>query len=128
MTAPAHQWRVHEPVPLVSGLSGRRVGTGLAEQLTAMVTEVRKMDDIASGGSVLSLAAHDFSWAAGLLENAVYDEHTGRMLCVALAELGQLCGWDTFVAGPPTTPDRGTLCRQRRCSRRASPCSTAHSP
>jgi DNA-binding XRE family transcriptional regulator/tetratricopeptide (TPR) repeat protein len=99
LTAPAHQWLVHEPEPLVSGLSGRRVTAGLAERLTAMVTEVRKMDDIAGGGSVLSLAQHEFSWVAGLLDHAVYDGRTGRMLCLALAELGQLCGWAAYDAG-----------------------------
>jgi len=99
LTAPAHQWLVHEPGPLVSGLSGRRVTAGLADQLTAMVTEVRKMDDIAGGGSVLSLAAHEFSWVAGLLDHAVYDERTGRMLYVVLAELGQVCGWAAYDSG-----------------------------
>jgi hypothetical protein len=49
LTAPAHQWLVHEPEPLLSGLSGRRVSAGLADRLTAMATEIRKMDDIAGG-------------------------------------------------------------------------------
>jgi hypothetical protein len=34
LTAPAHQWLVHEPEPLVSGLSGRRIPAGLAHRLT----------------------------------------------------------------------------------------------
>ncbi len=99
LTAPAHQWLVYEPEPLISGLSGRRVSVGLADRLTAMVTEVRKMDDVAGGGSVLSLAQHEFSWVVGLLDQASYDERTGRMLYVALAELGQLCGWAAYDAG-----------------------------
>jgi DNA-binding XRE family transcriptional regulator len=99
LTAPAHQWLVHEPEPLISGLSGRRVSAGFVDRLTAMVTEVRKMDDIAGGGSVLSLAQHEFGWVAGLLDQAIYDERTGRMLYVALAELGQLCGWAAYDAG-----------------------------
>jgi tetratricopeptide (TPR) repeat protein len=57
------------------------------------------MDDVAGGGSVFSLAAQEFSWAARLLENGVYDKRTGRMLYVALAELGQLCGWAAYDAG-----------------------------
>jgi hypothetical protein len=99
LTAPAHQWLVHEPEPLISGLSGRRIPAGLADRLTAMVTEVRKMDDIAGGGSVLSLAQYEFSWVAGLLDQALYDERTGRMLYIVLAELGQLCGWLAYDAG-----------------------------
>jgi hypothetical protein len=65
----------------------------------AMIAELRKMDDVAGGGGVLSLAQHEFSWVAGLLNQAVYDERTGRMLFVALAELGQLCGWAAYDAG-----------------------------
>ncbi len=99
LTAPAHQWLVHEPGPLVSGLSGHRVSTGLIDRLTAMVSDLRKMDDVAGGGSVLSLAQHEFEWVAGLLDRAVYDERTGRALHVALAELGQLCGWAAYDAG-----------------------------
>jgi DNA-binding XRE family transcriptional regulator len=99
LTAPAHQWLLHEPEPLISGLSGRRVGAGLVEQLTVMATEVRKMDDLAGGGSVLSLTQHEYSWVAGLLDHAIYDERTGQMLYVALAELGQLCGWAAYDAG-----------------------------
>jgi len=99
LTAPAHQWLVHEPEPLVSGLSGRRISVGMVCQLTAMIAELRKMDDIAGGGSVLSLAQHEFGWVAGLLDQAVYDERTGRMLFVTLAELGQLCGWLAYDAG-----------------------------
>lgn len=99
LTAPAHQWLVHEPEPLISGLSGRRISTDMVRQFTAMIAELRKMDDIAGGGGVLSLAQHEFSWVAGLLDQAVYDERTGRMLFVVLAELGQLCGWAAYDAG-----------------------------
>jgi transcriptional regulator with XRE-family HTH domain len=99
LTAPAHQWLVQEPGPLVSGLSGRRVSAGLVDRLTAMVCDLRKMDDVAGGGSVLSLAQDEFEWVTGLLDRAVYDERTGRALHVALAELGQLCGWAAYDAG-----------------------------
>jgi len=99
LTAPAHQWLVHEPGPLVSGLSGRRVSAGLVDRLTAMIAELRKMDDVAGGGSVLSLAQHEFSWVAGLLDHALYDERTGRRLHIVLAELGQLCGWSAYDTG-----------------------------
>lgn len=48
------------------------------------------MDDVGGGGTVLSLAQHEFGWVAGLLDKASYDEPTGRKLHVALAELGEL--------------------------------------
>ncbi|MGH3797624.1 MAG: helix-turn-helix domain-containing protein [Pseudonocardiaceae bacterium] len=99
LTAPAHQWLIHEPGPLVSGLSGRRVSIGLVDRFTAMIAELRRMDDVAGGGGVLSLAEHQFGWVAGLLGQASYDERTGRALHIVLAELGQLCGWSAYDAG-----------------------------
>jgi DNA-binding XRE family transcriptional regulator len=65
LTAPAHQWLVHEPGPLVSGLSGRRVSAELADRLPPMIAELRAMDDVAGGGMVLSLTQNDFGWVAG---------------------------------------------------------------
>jgi hypothetical protein len=96
LTAPAHQWLVHEPEPLVSGLSGYRISVGLADRLPAMIAELRGMDDLAGGGDVLSLAQYHFGWVAGLLDEASYDDATGRKLHVALAELGQLVGWTCY--------------------------------
>jgi tetratricopeptide (TPR) repeat protein len=99
LTAPAHQWLVHEPEPLISGLSGRRISIRLADRLTAMIAELRKMDDVAGGGSVLALGQQHFGWVAGLLNEASYDDATGRKLHKALAELGQFCGWAAYDAG-----------------------------
>ncbi|MCA1672161.1 MAG: helix-turn-helix domain-containing protein, partial [Actinobacteria bacterium] len=93
LTAPAHQWLIYEPGPLVSGLAGHRVSSGLVNRLPAMIAELRGMDDVAGGGDVLSLAQYHFSWVAGLLDEASYDDATGRKLHLALAELGQLAGW-----------------------------------
>jgi DNA-binding XRE family transcriptional regulator len=106
LTAPAHQWLVHEPEPLVSGLAGRRVSAGLADRLPAMIAELRTMDDVAGGGSVLSLAQHEFAWVAGLLDQASYHESTGRKLFAALAELGQLVSWGAYDAGQPGLAQR----------------------
>jgi len=106
LTAPAHQWLVHEPEPLVSGLSGRRVSATLVERLTAMIPELRAMDDVAGGGTVLSLAEQEFGVIAELLNRASYDESTGRALHVALAELGQLAGWAAYDSGQPGLAQR----------------------
>ncbi len=89
---------VHEPGPLVSGLAGHRVSGELVGRLGAMVTELRRMDDVAGGGSVLTMAQQTFAWAAGLLDQARYDERIGQRLHVVLAELGQLCGWSAYDA------------------------------
>jgi len=99
LTAPAHQWLVHEPEPLLSGLAGRRVSGQLVGRFSAMVAELRRMDDAAGGGGVLAMAQQAFAWVAGLLDQARYNDRTGRALYVVLAEMGQLCGWSAYDAG-----------------------------
>jgi DNA-binding XRE family transcriptional regulator len=106
LTAPAHQWLIHEPGPLVSGLSGRRVSAALADRFMAMIPELRGMDDVAGGGTVLSLAQQQFGMIAELLDQASYDEPTGRKFLVALAELGQLAGWAAYDGGQQSLAQR----------------------
>ncbi|MCA1672971.1 MAG: hypothetical protein LC799_12500, partial [Actinobacteria bacterium] len=77
------------------------VSVALADQLPAMIATLRIMDDAAGGGTVLSLAQQAFGWVAGLLDQASYDERTGRRLHTALAELGQLTGWVAHDARRP---------------------------
>jgi len=101
LTAPAHHWLVRDPEPLVSGLSGARISGALVDQLSAMITTLRTMDDAAGGGTVLALARQAFGWVAGLLDQASYDDYTGRRLHIALAELGQLTGVAAADAGRP---------------------------
>lgn len=106
LTAPAHQWLVHDPGPLVSGLAGRRVSMQLADRFIAMLGELRVMDDVAGGGTVLSLAEQQFGMVADLLGQASYDEPTGRKLHIALAEIGQFAGWTAFDAGQQSVAQR----------------------
>jgi tetratricopeptide (TPR) repeat protein len=60
----------------------------------------------AGGGTVLSLAEQEFGVIAELLNQASYDESTGRTLHVALAELGQLAGWAAYDSGQPGLAQR----------------------
>ncbi|MGH3822830.1 MAG: helix-turn-helix transcriptional regulator [Pseudonocardiaceae bacterium] len=106
LTAPAHQWLIQDPGPLVSGLSGRRVSAELADRLPPMIAELRAMDDVAGGGTVLSLAQQEFGWVTGLLDQAAYDEPTARKLHIALAELGQLAGWTAHDSGQQALAQR----------------------
>ncbi|MGH9175241.1 MAG: transcriptional regulator, partial [Vicinamibacterales bacterium] len=99
LTAPAHQWLIHDPGPLISGLAGRRVSATLADRFSAMIAELRVMDDTAGGGSVLLLAQQQFEAVTELLDKASYDETTGRRFHGVLAELGQLCGWTAYDDG-----------------------------
>jgi transcriptional regulator with XRE-family HTH domain len=113
LTAPAHQWLVREPGPLVSGLSGRRVSAALADRFMAMIAELRAMDDLAGGGTVLALAEHEFGVVAALLNQASYDEATGGKLHGALAELGRLAGWGAYDFGQPGLAQRYNIAALR---------------
>lgn len=99
LTAPAHQWLVHEPERVTSGLAGRRISAGVVDRLPSLITELRAMDDTAGGGDVLALTRYHFRWVAELLERASYDESTERKLHIALAEFGQLAGWVGYDTG-----------------------------
>ncbi|MGH3696547.1 MAG: helix-turn-helix transcriptional regulator [Pseudonocardiaceae bacterium] len=113
LTAPAHQWLVHEPGPLISGLSGRRVPEALADRLIAVIPELRAMDDVAGGGTMLALAEQEFGVVAKLLDRASYDESTGRKLYHALAELGRLAGWGAYESGQPGLAQRYNIAALR---------------
>ena len=87
----------------------------LVDRLTVMITELRKMDDVAGGG-VLTLAQQQFDWVATLLAQASYEDTTGRKLHTALAELGQFCGWGTYEAGQRGLAQRCNIAALRAAS------------
>ncbi|HKR48519.1 MAG TPA: hypothetical protein VJT72_02865, partial [Pseudonocardiaceae bacterium] len=126
LTAPAHQWLVHDPGPLVSGLAGRRVSMELADRFIAMIGELRAMDDVAGGGAVLSLAEQQFGMVTDLLDRASYDEPTGRKLYIALAELGRIVGWSTYDAGQPELTQRYNIVALRAAHSAADRLQGAH--
>jgi tetratricopeptide (TPR) repeat protein len=99
LTAPAHQWLVHEPEPVLSGMAGHRISVEVVDRLPAIITELRSMDAAAGGGDVLPLTEYHFRWVAELLEQASYDDATGRKLHTALAELAKLVAWDCYDTG-----------------------------
>ena len=99
LTAPAHQWLVHEPGRLAAALNGDRVTPALADRLPRMIAELRRMDDAHDPAVVLSLAERELAWVGGLLERGSYDQATGRALHRALAEIGQITGYMAFDAG-----------------------------
>jgi hypothetical protein len=65
----------------------------MVHQLTAMIAELRKMDDIAGGGSVFTLAQQEFNWIAGLLDQATYDDRRDAHCSLCSLSL------DSFVVG-----------------------------
>ncbi len=86
-----------------------------------MITELRHMDDISGGGVVFALAQQGFRWVARLLDQASYDEKTGRQLHRTLAELGQLTGHAARDAGQPALAQRYWIAALRAAHTAADP-------
>ena len=115
LTIPAHQWLIRDPEPLVSALSGGRVSVALTDQLPTMIATLRTMDDVAGGGTVLALAQQAFGWVAGLLDQASYDERTGRNLYARPGKQRDLdaaadCGLAAVHLAESLASIRGTDC------------------
>lgn len=83
----------------MSGLAGRRVSMELADRFTTMIPELRTMDDVVGGGTVLLPAQQQFGVVAGLLDQASYDDPTGRRLYVVPADLAYACCRRSSTAG-----------------------------
>ncbi|MBV9163563.1 MAG: helix-turn-helix domain-containing protein [Pseudonocardiales bacterium] len=99
LTAPAHQWLVHEPGPLVSGLSGRRVSAKLIDRLMPMVSELRRWTTSPVVAACSPWLRTNSSGSPGC------STKPGMTSGPAARCTSHSPSWDRFVAGPPTTPD-----------------------
>jgi hypothetical protein len=70
---------------------------------------------------VFGFAQQGFRWVAGLLDQASYDEKTGRQLHRTLAELGQLTGHAARDAGQPALAQRYWIAALRAAHTAADP-------
>lgn len=116
LTAPAHQWLVHEPEPLVSGLTGRRVSARLADRLPAMIAELRTISLAAAAcfrwrstslGGSLSYWIRPLTMRSPVANSSPRFPNSGSLRAGALMIPGNL-GWrsDTTsrLCGPHTVP------------------------
>jgi len=91
--AEALDWLVTEPPQVTVRRSGRRVGKVLAVEVQERVARLRHLDDTLPGHDLAPLAAAEFEATAALVEDASFNEDTGRRLLASLGEAGQILGW-----------------------------------
>jgi hypothetical protein len=65
----------------------RRVGDSLATQLEERVIELRHLDDTIGGGDLYPLIRRELTDAQHVVNEASYNEQTGKRLLIALAAL-----------------------------------------
>lgn len=95
----AHEWLVADSPAHAHRGSGRRVGTGLADELQSRVVALRHLDDVVGSGDLLPVVRRELASARGLVASASYDEPTGQRLLTLVGELAQLAGWVASDAG-----------------------------
>jgi hypothetical protein len=79
--------------------AGRRIGTGLLEELDQRIIRLRRLDDYTGPAAMLPILKRELREAMKLAQEASYTESTGRRLLALLSELAQLAGWVTCDAG-----------------------------
>lgn len=105
----AHEWLVSETPAARHTAAGRRVGSSLATELEERVVELRHLDDVIGGGDLIPLVRRELADAERVVNEASYDEGTGRRLLTAVGELAQLAGWVASDAGQYAEAQHGYL-------------------
>ncbi|ABW12068.1 hypothetical protein Franean1_2638 [Parafrankia sp. EAN1pec] len=95
----AHEWLVTEPPQAVETRTGRRIGEAFTRKVEGRVAQLRRLDDFVGGRDLYELVAREVAATTAVLDDAAYDEHLGRRLRSAVAELCQLAGWVAMDAG-----------------------------
>ncbi|WP_442856423.1 hypothetical protein [Frankia sp. CcI6] len=95
----AHEWLVTEPPQVVETRVGRRIGEAFTRTVEGRVVQLRRLDDFVGGRDLHELVSREVAATTAVLGDAIYDEHLGRRLQSAVAELCQLAGWVAMDAG-----------------------------
>lgn len=88
----AHVWLVTDSPQALHLTAGRRVGQRLAEQVTARVAALRRLDDHVGGADLHPAVVRDLTATAAVIRDGSYTDGVGRALLGALGDLCQLAG------------------------------------
>jgi len=95
LTSAAHQWII-DVDRLAFAAAGRRIDTGLVDNLDRIVDAKRRVDDALGGGLLFHSVREELRFVIGLLRTGSYGEVVGQRLYGAAAELARLAGWARF--------------------------------
>jgi transcriptional regulator with XRE-family HTH domain len=85
--------------PIARAMRRGRITADVVAPLTAIVDELRRLDDRAGGGRVLPLVQAEIDTVTAMLDRGSYTSGVGMQLHQALADVTQLAGWAAHDAG-----------------------------
>ncbi|MGW5682884.1 hypothetical protein [Nonomuraea sp. NPDC003754] len=91
LTRPAWQW-LDIPAPVPKRGTSSQVPPPLLSLIETTVVRAQQLDE-QHGSASADFVASQFACVARLVRNSIYDEQTGKRLCMALAQLAQTSGW-----------------------------------
>ena len=97
LAAGAAQWATTEPGRLAAALDGQQVDPALLAWLQSSAAELQQQAN-ANGPVVADLLEAHLRTTVGLINDARYDEQTGRRLYLTAAQVSQSLGWLRFDA------------------------------
>ncbi|WP_040865730.1 helix-turn-helix domain-containing protein [Nocardia exalbida] len=95
----AHEWLLSDPPPVEHMASGRRVGSGLADEMERRVVKLRRLDDVVGGTTLHPVVRCDLDAARVVVRDGSHAPNTRRRLLRVVGELSQLGGWVYADAG-----------------------------
>ncbi|WP_187645629.1 helix-turn-helix transcriptional regulator [Streptomyces sp. TRM49041] len=99
LTAFVHQWGTAEAEPLARAAQGSRLTNGLLDSLQQTTDSLRAMDASTGSGTLAELGDAHLAFLKRLVQQASYDEATGRRLAAIIADTATQTGWFTFDSG-----------------------------
>ena len=95
----AHEWLVADPPPVEQLAAGRRVGSGLADEMERRVVKLRRLDDKMGGTTLHPVVRCDLDAAWAVVRESTHSADVERRLLRVVGELSQLAGWVYADAG-----------------------------
>jgi transcriptional regulator with XRE-family HTH domain/tetratricopeptide (TPR) repeat protein len=95
-----------DPLSLLGGRTGRRIGMGTVDDLQQRVHGLRLADDVLAGGDLIRPALRDLRRAVNLYRENTHSSEVGRQLLRQIGELAQIAGWIASDAGQHAEAER----------------------
>ncbi len=95
-----------DPLSLLQGRTGRRIGMGQVDDLQQRVHGLRLADDVLAGGDLIRPALRELRSAVKLYREGTHTSEVGRQLLRQIGELAQIAGWIASDAGQHQEAER----------------------
>src|SRR5690606_24683618 len=86
----AHEWLLADPPPAEHAAAGRRIGSGLADEMERRVVQLRRLDDVVGGTTLHPIVRCDLDAARAVASEGAHAPQVRRRLLRVVGELSQL--------------------------------------